>query len=128
MEGTPMRRAEVGPIEVAGNAKPRTARVGTNAGRPIGRVIDSLLDFSVVGGYTRLGYEARSRLPGWPPNPPPGAMAGKVALVTGANAGLGKATATGLARLGARVHLVVRNVEKGLRPGTKSTPNSVVPT
>ena len=110
-----MRRAEMGPIEVAGNAAPGTAQRGTNAGRPVGRVIDSLLDFSVVGGYTRWGYEARSRLPGWPPDPPPGAIAGKVALVTGANAGLGKATAAGLARLGARVHLVVRNVEKGRR-------------
>ena len=106
-----MRRANVGSIEVAGSTKPGTVR----AGRPIGTVIDSLLDFSVVGGYTRWGYEVRSRLPGWPPDPPPDAMAGNVALVTGANAGLGKATATGLARLGARVHLVVRNVEKGRR-------------
>ena len=110
-----MGRADEGSTEMAGNATPGIVRAGMHAGRAIGTVVDSLLDFSVVGGYTRWGYEARRRVPGWPPDPPSDAMAGKVALVTGANAGLGKATATGLARLGTRVHLVVRNLEKGRR-------------
>lgn len=103
--------------EVVGVAhKVRTASVRgvrTEVSRAVGRVADGLLDFTVVGGYTRWGYRARSRLPGWPPDPPADALVGQHVMVTGANAGLGKATVAGLARLGARVHLVVRNVEKG---------------
>lgn len=41
------------------------------------------------------------------------ALLGKVALVTGANSGIGKAAATGLAREGAEVTLLVRNRERG---------------
>ena len=40
-------------------------------------------------------------------------MYGKICLVTGANAGIGKATATGLARMGATVVMVCRNPERG---------------
>lgn len=40
-------------------------------------------------------------------------MTGKVCLVTGANSGIGKATALGLARLGATVVMVCRNRERG---------------
>ncbi|MBC8099399.1 MAG: SDR family oxidoreductase [Armatimonadetes bacterium] len=38
---------------------------------------------------------------------------GKIALITGANSGLGKATAIGLAQLGARVVMVCRSPERG---------------
>ena len=40
-------------------------------------------------------------------------MTGKICLVTGANDGIGKATATGLARMGATVVMVCRNRERG---------------
>jgi NAD(P)-dependent dehydrogenase (short-subunit alcohol dehydrogenase family) len=40
-------------------------------------------------------------------------MAGKICMVTGANAGIGKATALGLANIGATVAMVCRSQERG---------------
>ena len=77
--------------------------------------IDTLLDRAVVPGYTVLGPAVRRRLPTWPDDPRPGSMVGKVAAVTGATSGLGRATAEGLADLGAEVILVVRDTDKGAR-------------
>ncbi|WP_206063260.1 SDR family NAD(P)-dependent oxidoreductase [Nocardioides sp. HDW12B] len=76
-------------------------------------LLDTVLDRSVVLGYSKIGYALRRRTSSWPQDPAPGALAGKDVVVTGASSGLGIATADGLARLGARVHLVVRNLEKG---------------
>jgi NAD(P)-dependent dehydrogenase (short-subunit alcohol dehydrogenase family) len=40
-------------------------------------------------------------------------MNGKICLVTGASSGIGKATALGLARIGATVVMVCRDADKG---------------
>ncbi len=42
-----------------------------------------------------------------------GSMSGKICVVTGANSGIGKETALGLAQMGAHVVMVSRNAEKG---------------
>jgi NAD(P)-dependent dehydrogenase (short-subunit alcohol dehydrogenase family) len=75
-------------------------------------VVDTVLDRSVVLGFSRIGPAVRHRLPTWPADPVPGALTGQHAAVTGATSGLGLATALGLLRLGATVHLVVRDLAK----------------
>jgi NAD(P)-dependent dehydrogenase (short-subunit alcohol dehydrogenase family) len=81
--------------------------------RPVAEGLDTLLDRTVVPGYTRFGPAVRRRLPTWPTDPAPDALGGRVAAVTGATSGLGLATAEGLARLGAQVRLVVRDAARG---------------
>jgi NAD(P)-dependent dehydrogenase (short-subunit alcohol dehydrogenase family) len=81
----------------------------------LARGVDTFMDRTVAPGFTKIGPAVRRRLPGWPADPAPGALAGMTAAVTGATSGLGLATAEGLARLGADVRLVVRDAEKGAR-------------
>jgi NAD(P)-dependent dehydrogenase (short-subunit alcohol dehydrogenase family) len=71
------------------------------------RVLDIALDRTLIG-YGDVGFNLRKRT--WEPLP---RIDGKVVIVTGAKAGLGRATVAGLARLGATVHMVVRGVAEG---------------
>jgi NAD(P)-dependent dehydrogenase (short-subunit alcohol dehydrogenase family) len=77
------------------------------------RAVDTVMDRSLVLGYTTIGLAVRRALPGWPADPLPGALEGRHVLVTGASSGLGAATVEGLAGLGAVVHLLVRDEAKG---------------
>ena len=72
---------------------------------------DDLLEVTVIGSFTRIGPAVRRRLFGWTP-PPPDALAGRTALVTGPTSGLGRQVADDLAALGARVVLVGRDHER----------------
>lgn len=67
-------------------------------------------DVLVAPSYGAAGYRLRSER--WP-ELAPGLMDGKTALVTGANSGIGFATADALSKLGARVIMVCRNRERG---------------
>src|SRR3954452_17283214 len=73
-------------------------------------VLDTALDRTLIG-YSNVGYVVRRTF--WAPDPAPDALRGRVAIVTGANSGLGKATVAGLARLGASVRMLVRRPEAG---------------
>ena len=77
----------------------------------IGTVIDSAMDLTVAPGYTKIGFRVRRAL-GWEPLEP-GCMRGRRVIVTGANSGLGLASARTLRALGAHVHIVVRDRGKG---------------
>ena len=91
--------------------------------RPLGRAVDALLEASVAGSFSRLGPVVRSSLLGWE-DPPPAALRDRVCVVTGATSGIGAALATGMARLGAEVHLVGRDEEK-LRSSIERTTEQV---
>ena len=76
------------------------------------RALDTALDRTVVPGYSKLGFWLRRA--SWDSDDPrPGSLRGKTVVVTGASSGLGQATATATARLGATVHVVVRDLAKG---------------
>jgi NAD(P)-dependent dehydrogenase (short-subunit alcohol dehydrogenase family) len=73
--------------------------------------MDAVLEASIVGSFSRIGYLARRRVAGWD-DIGPGAMRGRIALVTGASSGLGLATAQGLAAAGATVVLLGRDPDR----------------
>ena len=77
----------------------------------IASLIDDFLEVSVVGSFSRVGFQVRQRVFGWD-SPADGSLAGRTALVTGPTSGLGRATAGELAALGARVVLVGRSESK----------------
>lgn len=71
-------------------------------------MVDKAMDALIVPGFSRIGYKVRSRH--WAPVSDD--MTGKTVVITGATSGLGKAAASGLAGLGARLILVGRSPEK----------------
>jgi dehydrogenase/reductase SDR family member 12 len=74
-----------------------------------GGLVDKALDWTVLPGYSRVGYEVRERIVARGPLE----LDGKVAIVTGATSGIGEASCVGMAKAGAEVHLVVRDLERG---------------
>src|ERR1700759_3206189 len=83
--------------------------MSSDAHRKLADFLDGALDWTVLPGYSKIGYELRERLvPRGPLE-----LAGKTAIVTGATSGIGEAACVGLARGGAEVQMVVRNLKKG---------------
>jgi dehydrogenase/reductase SDR family protein 12 len=77
----------------------------------LARAVDGVLEATVAGSFTRLGYDARRRLYGWAALDGL-RLDGRVVLITGATSGLGRVTAEQLARQGATLHLAGRDAER----------------
>ena len=75
----------------------------------INRLLDEAMDWTVLPGYSKVGYALRERLVARGPLE----LDGRSAIVTGATSGIGEAACVALARGGATVHLVVRDLERG---------------
>ena len=71
--------------------------------------VDAVLEATVVGSFSRIGYDLRSRLEHWPPPGSPHCLAGRTVLVTGATSGIGLFVAVRLAQLGASVRFLARD-------------------
>jgi len=78
------------------------------------RMLDTALEATVVGSWSRLGFQWRSRLWEWQACPP-GAMAGRTVLVTGGTSGIGRAIAEACASAGASVGVVGRDRDRACR-------------
>ncbi len=76
-------------------------------------LLDTAMDLAVVPGYTKVGYAARRAL-AWE-DLAADSLRGRSVLVTGASSGIGLAAAEAMAGLGASLHLLVRDRERGER-------------
>jgi dehydrogenase/reductase SDR family protein 12 len=81
----------------------------------LGDLADPALDWTVLPGFSRVGYALRERVvPRGPLE-----LEGKTVMLTGASSGIGEAACGQLARAGAQVLMVVRDLEKGERSRQK---------
>ncbi len=71
--------------------------------------MDGALETTIVASFSRVGYLVRRRSPSWTSSRP---MDGRTVLVTGASSGIGRASAIGLAQLGATVLLTGRDEQR----------------
>ena len=81
---------------------------------PLPAAVDLLLEATVAGSFSRLGYEARRRLDDWE-DAPADALAGKRILLTGATSGIGRAATGQLLDLGAEVLVVGRDEQRTIK-------------
>lgn len=77
----------------------------------VANVVDTVLEWSVVGSFTRVGSAVRRRLDHWEP------LAGvdltdRVIVMSGATSGLGLEAARAFARMGATIEIIARNRTK----------------
>ena len=75
------------------------------------RLLDAVLDGTIVLSFDRAGYARHARR--FQADDLKVDLAGRTALVTGPTSGLGRAAALGLARLGAEVVLLCRDLPRG---------------
>lgn len=92
---------------------PATRGLGSKSGvvRAAARALDLLLDPTILFSFDRYGF-ARHAL-SFDPSDLDVSLQGRVALVTGANSGIGYETAKALASLGAEVWLLCRSQARG---------------
>ncbi|MFT5268980.1 MAG: dehydrogenase/reductase SDR family protein 12 [Acidimicrobiales bacterium] len=81
-----------------------------------GGVVDALLECTVVGSFTKIGYDVRSRIANWSNEAVD--LHGQTAIVTGGTSGIGRATADGLLALGANVVITSRSLDRATATAT----------
>jgi NAD(P)-dependent dehydrogenase (short-subunit alcohol dehydrogenase family) len=74
-----------------------------------------VLEATVVGSFSRVGYDARSRLDGWAAADRRRDLSGHTVLVTGATSGIGLASAVRVAQLGGTVRFLARDESRAVR-------------